>query len=212
MGGLKLWFLCWLFLAATAICHGGGPWSWLNPEISSLESGIDEQTRRLEVLPAMPAPQPLEHAGFHSGFAPKEDSVRWVQVDLGEERALDEIRLIPAHPCDDPERPGSGFPVRFTVEADGRTLFHSTGGRGQGSQGRGGLKSAAAIRRSKLAISLRRDELDARMAQVFTIHGPPYIRTKAFFPTPCNHGIPFGVDLRFLSMTKKTGLSRTCVA
>lgn len=120
MGGLKPWFLCWLFLAAPAISHGGGPWSWLNPDISALEAGITEQTRRIEGLPAMPAPQPLEHAGFHSGFAPKEDSVRWVQVDLGEEREIDAVAVVPAMLG---SRQAYGLPRRFRIDASNDPWF-----------------------------------------------------------------------------------------
>jgi signal transduction histidine kinase len=52
--------------------------------------------------------------------------MKWVQVDLGLKQGLDEIRLIPAHPSDYPDRFGFGFPRRFKVEADGHTIFEST--------------------------------------------------------------------------------------
>jgi signal transduction histidine kinase len=114
-GGLKTWFHRWLFLAATAAAHGGGPLSWLNPEaMPALEAVMAEQTRRLEALPAMPAPQPLELAGFHSGFAPREDSVRWVQVDLGEEREIDAVAVVPAMLG---SRQAYGLPRRFRMDA-----------------------------------------------------------------------------------------------
>ena len=62
--------------------------------------------------------------GWHSAISPTQDAVKWVQVDLGERQAVDEIRLIPAHPSDYPDRFGFGFPRRFTVETDGKTLFN----------------------------------------------------------------------------------------
>jgi hypothetical protein len=46
--------------------------------------------------------------------------------DLGSIRHIQEVRLIPAHPRDYPDRFGFGFPLRFKVEADDRTLFDST--------------------------------------------------------------------------------------
>jgi len=74
----------------------------------------------LDSLPPSPAAQPHEHAGFHSGFAPRQDSIRWVQVDLGKEYAMDEVIVIPA-------MLGSveayGFPHRFRVDASNDPLF-----------------------------------------------------------------------------------------
>ncbi len=40
----------------------------------------------------------------------------WVQVDLGERRPIDELRLVPARPPELPGRGGVGFPQRFRVE------------------------------------------------------------------------------------------------
>jgi signal transduction histidine kinase len=65
--------------------------------------------------------------GWHSGISTVPDSAKWVEVDLGSKRAVEEIRLIPAHPSDYPDRFGFGFPRRFKVEADGETIFDSTG-------------------------------------------------------------------------------------
>jgi signal transduction histidine kinase len=49
-----------------------------------------------------------------------------VQLDLGAVRDVAEIRLIPAHPHDYPDRFGFGFPRRFKVEADGQMIFDGT--------------------------------------------------------------------------------------
>ena len=54
--------------------------------------------------------------GYHSAMNPADESKRWVQVDLGESLAMNEIRL---HPCSDDFGGignGFGFPVRFQVE------------------------------------------------------------------------------------------------
>ena len=63
----------------------------------------------------------LPHAsgsnGWHSRIFTKPDAESWVQVDLGAPHLLDEIRLIPAHPRDYPDRTGFGFPLRFMLEA-----------------------------------------------------------------------------------------------
>lgn len=54
--------------------------------------------------------------GYHSAMNSADESKRWVQVDLGESLAVNEIRL---HPCSDDFGGignGFGFPVRFQVE------------------------------------------------------------------------------------------------
>ena len=64
--------------------------------------------------------------GWHSAISATPDMTKWVQVDLGAKHCVDEIRLIPAHPNDFPDRLGFGFPRRFKMEADGQTIFDST--------------------------------------------------------------------------------------
>ncbi len=54
--------------------------------------------------------------GYHSKFAEKADTPKWVQIDLGKSQQIDRIDLYPARPTDFPDTPGFGFPVRFRVE------------------------------------------------------------------------------------------------
>ncbi|NIP98843.1 MAG: DUF1553 domain-containing protein, partial [Akkermansiaceae bacterium] len=54
--------------------------------------------------------------GYHSSFADRAATEKWVQVDLGEAIEIDRVELYPARPTDFPDTPGFGFPVRFTVE------------------------------------------------------------------------------------------------
>lgn len=54
--------------------------------------------------------------GYHSEISTTPDVEKWVQVDLGQEMTLEEVRLVPARPSDFAERSGFGFPVRFRVE------------------------------------------------------------------------------------------------
>jgi len=58
--------------------------------------------------------------GYHSAIE-AQDRVppKWVEVDLGENRAADEIHLVPARPRDFPDAAGFGFPPRFRVLAYG---------------------------------------------------------------------------------------------
>ncbi|MSU52562.1 MAG: hypothetical protein EXS41_04090 [Opitutaceae bacterium] len=55
--------------------------------------------------------------GYHSAIVESADATKWVQVDLGEPTAINEVRLIGASGRIFPGRPGFGFPVRFKVEA-----------------------------------------------------------------------------------------------
>jgi signal transduction histidine kinase len=64
--------------------------------------------------------------GWHSAISSTADATKWVQVDLAAKQRLDEIRLIPAHPSDYPDRFGFGFPQRFKVEADDQVVSDST--------------------------------------------------------------------------------------
>lgn len=64
--------------------------------------------------------------GWHGAISSRPDAEQWVEVDFGELRPMDEIRLIPAHPSDFPDRFGFGFPRRFKVEADEMVVFDGT--------------------------------------------------------------------------------------
>jgi len=66
-------------------------------------------------------------SGWHSAISGSPEDMKWVEVDWGEKRPVEEIRLIPAHPRDYPDRPGFGFPKRFRIEADGVQAFDATG-------------------------------------------------------------------------------------
>jgi len=61
--------------------------------------------------------------GWHAQTAKSADVLKWVQVDLGAEVPLDEVRLYPARPKDFPARRGFGFPLRFRVEASNSLDF-----------------------------------------------------------------------------------------
>lgn len=64
--------------------------------------------------------------GWHSAISSAPEIARWVQVDLGLPLPIDEVRIVPAHPADYPDRPGFGFPRRFKVEADGKMVVDCT--------------------------------------------------------------------------------------
>ncbi|SEO80149.1 alpha-L-rhamnosidase [Actinacidiphila rubida] len=67
--------------------------------------------------------------GYHSAIEQSDDSTKWVQTDLGQDRAIRQITLFPARPTNDPagDFKGAGFPVRYKIEAgDDPTFAHAT--------------------------------------------------------------------------------------
>jgi signal transduction histidine kinase len=63
--------------------------------------------------------------GWRGSVASHQEEEKWVQVDLGKEWPVSEVRLIPAHPPDFPEREAFGFPSRFRIEiASGETFVN----------------------------------------------------------------------------------------
>jgi signal transduction histidine kinase len=63
--------------------------------------------------------------GWHSGISRKQETLKWVQVDLGQPQRIEEVRLVPARPSDFLERAGFGFPLRFRVEVSDRPDFET---------------------------------------------------------------------------------------
>lgn len=120
-----------LLLAGVPALPAATGWEWFHAPLRHLEQDAQALRKQLDRLPPLPAPQALESAGYHSGFAPDAESVRWVQVDLGRDLPLDAVVVIPAH------LGGTGpygFPARFRVDvsndpefAESTTLFDHTG-------------------------------------------------------------------------------------
>ncbi len=69
------------------------------------------------------SPSTIKSNGWHGGISNTQNKLQWVQVDLGSSQALQEVRLIPAHPPDFADRTGFGFPIRFKVEAAEEATF-----------------------------------------------------------------------------------------
>ena len=113
------WLLISFGLVATAL-QAGGPWAWLNGEVGKVEAQRQILESALTAVPPSPQPQLHERAGFHSGFAPRADVVRWVQVDLGLERRLDAVVVVPAMLG---AAEAYGFPKRFRIDASNDPLF-----------------------------------------------------------------------------------------
>jgi signal transduction histidine kinase len=58
----------------------------------------------------------IKRYGYLSKPSSKQKTSQWVQLDLGRDVLIDEIRLVPARPPDQPDIPGWGFPSSFRVE------------------------------------------------------------------------------------------------
>ncbi|RYD72431.1 MAG: hypothetical protein EOP84_23175, partial [Verrucomicrobiaceae bacterium] len=82
------------------------PWQWANSFL------VDGQTPL--GLPEVPAGQHM-NVGWMSEGKPKASDPVWVELDLGQEREFDSIRLFPAKRPTSDLPSGFGFPRRFTV-------------------------------------------------------------------------------------------------
>jgi signal transduction histidine kinase len=99
-----------LALGSTVTPSGGqapaAPWQWGNSFL------VDGQTPL--GLPEVPEGQHM-NVGWMSEGKPKATDPVWVELDLGEEREFDAIRLFPAKRPTSDLPSGFGFPRRFTV-------------------------------------------------------------------------------------------------
>ncbi|MBI3862929.1 MAG: DUF1549 domain-containing protein [Planctomycetia bacterium] len=94
------------------------------PEIEKIDAELKELARQLASLPkAAQAGDSSPTNGYHSGIEATPDVEKWVQVDLAEPRAIEEIILVPARPTDFPDTPGFGFPQRFRVDVSNDPKF-----------------------------------------------------------------------------------------
>jgi cytochrome c553 len=96
-----------------------------SPAVVELDEQIQSLRRQLRDVPAITSPQASPTNGYHSAIYPKPDATVWVQVDLGDSIAIDEIALVPARPTDFPDTPGFGFPPRFRVEISNEPSFNA---------------------------------------------------------------------------------------
>lgn len=62
--------------------------------------------------------------GYHSDLSADPNAVKWVQIDLGQNRNIARIVLHPARPFNwQEDAPGFGFPVRYKIEGSGNPDF-----------------------------------------------------------------------------------------
>jgi hypothetical protein len=86
-----------------------------SPALARIDNKIDARRAELARVPRGGGDQTSPSNGYHSGISDTPEQVKWVQVDLGKQFPIDEVRLVPARPTDFPDSPGFGFPARFQV-------------------------------------------------------------------------------------------------
>lgn len=123
----------------------------LNPEVgrqravlAARQKELQEEKRRLDLAVAeaggdalkqldtdiAAASKPPKHSlsaqfGYHSQIAASVDSVKWVQVDLGERKSLESLQLVGCHDDFNGIGAGFGFPVRFKIEVSDDPTFET---------------------------------------------------------------------------------------
>ncbi len=79
-------------------------------------AALTDLDRKITALEKVKTPISSTAFGYHSGIDPKQDTVKWVQVDLKQATALSAVVL---HPCRDSFNnigDGFGFPLRYRIE------------------------------------------------------------------------------------------------
>ena len=87
------------------------------PELAKLDSKIKALQPKLKPLSKRP------EFGYHSQISKSPDTLKWVQVDLGERVDIQKIILHPCHDNHNNIGAGFGFPVRYKVIASNRQDF-----------------------------------------------------------------------------------------
>ncbi len=86
------------------------------------EELIAIETRLAEIAKIPPEGEKPEY-GYHSNIEPRQDVVKWVQVDLGKSTALERLIYVGCHDAFNNIGAGFGFPVRFKIEASNDEQF-----------------------------------------------------------------------------------------
>ena len=89
---------------------GGKGLSDLEQEIRELKKQLADQDRKPEF-------------GYHSELSDDVNAEKWVQIDLGEETPIEQIKLYGAHDDFGGIGAGFGFPLRFRIEASNDDEF-----------------------------------------------------------------------------------------
>ena len=95
-----------------------------SPRLRALAAERNELEEQLAGTPPLNSVPTSEAHGLHSAIFSSANSTSWAQVDLGAERSMEAIALVPAHVAVG-EYPGQGygFPQRFRVELANDAAF-----------------------------------------------------------------------------------------
>ncbi len=88
----------------------------INRQVAAKASGIDRRIAELTEKYGTGTGLKPQY-GYHSKVTKNPDEPKWVQLDLGGPRAIEEVRIIPAYDDFNGIGAGFGFPVRYRVEA-----------------------------------------------------------------------------------------------
>ena len=94
-----------------------------SPELQKLDGQMKQLKEQLDLIGLAAQAEKSPGNGYHSAIEKNPETLKWVQVDLGQSLPLDEVRLVPARPIDFPDTPGFGFPVRFRIEISDEPNF-----------------------------------------------------------------------------------------
>ncbi|MCF7817536.1 MAG: family 78 glycoside hydrolase catalytic domain [Kiritimatiellales bacterium] len=94
-------------------------WSSVSHFSLGLLQRSDWQAQWISAPPVQPVTLP--HFGYQSDISEKADTVKWVQIDLGESQPIDGVRLWGTWPAQSWK--GDGFPARFKIEVSDDPKF-----------------------------------------------------------------------------------------
>jgi len=89
----------------------------LDAEIQRLAGAeLEALNRQIAAVHQAGEHQERPEFGYHSQIAPEQNSVKWVQIDLGQPAAIDQIVIVGCHDTFNNIGAGFGFPVRYRIE------------------------------------------------------------------------------------------------
>lgn len=116
---------CWLGVSPLAAAEEGAWLRWFSPALRTLDQRHAEARKELEALGSPTVGQTAPEFGIqHTMLAAPPPVSPWVQIDLGESRAIDTIALLPALvDFQSVMQSAYAFPLRFRLDASDDETF-----------------------------------------------------------------------------------------
>jgi hypothetical protein len=89
----------------------------VGPQLAAIDAGIKELSGRQKPQAERP------EYGYHSAIEAKQDTVKWVQVELKEPTEISQVLLVGCNDNFNSIGAGFGFPARFKIEASDDPTF-----------------------------------------------------------------------------------------